>query len=353
GDGFGTGSLVSVCYGASIPSGYSTNNTDCNDGNASLNSISPETCNSFDDDCDGTVDNGLNFVNYYNDADGDGYGAGTATSACAQPANTVTNNSDCAPTDNTKWQTADRYVDADGDGFGTGSLVSVCYGASIPSGYSTNNTDCNDNDATLNSITAETCNSFDDDCDGTVDNGLTFVNYYNDQDGDGYGAGTATNACSQPVNTVTNNSDCAPTDNTKWQTADRYVDADGDGYGTGTLVSVCYGASIPSGYSTNNTDCNDNDATLNSITAETCNSFDDDCDGIMDNGLPFVDYYSDQDGDGYGAGTATNACSQPANTVTNNSDCAPTDNTKWQTADRYVDADGDGFGTGSLVSVCY
>ncbi len=41
-----------------------------------------------------------------------------------------------------------------------------------------------------------------------MDNGLTFVNYYNDADGDGYGAGTAINACSQPSNTVTNNTDC-------------------------------------------------------------------------------------------------------------------------------------------------
>jgi hypothetical protein len=54
----------------------------------------------------------------------------------------------------------------------------------------------------------ETCNNLDDDCDGTIDNGLTFVNYYNDADGDGYGAGIATNACSQPANTVTNNTDC-------------------------------------------------------------------------------------------------------------------------------------------------
>ncbi len=54
----------------------------------------------------------------------------------------------------------------------------------------------------------EVCNNTDDDCDGTIDNGLTFVNYYNDVDGDGYGAGTATNVCSQPANTVTNNTDC-------------------------------------------------------------------------------------------------------------------------------------------------
>jgi hypothetical protein len=109
------------------------------------------------------VDNGLVFVNYYNDSDGDGYGAGTSTNACQSP------------------------------------------GAS----YVTNNTDCNDGNASLNTITTETCNNFDDDCDGTVDNGLTFVNYYNDADGDGFGSGTATSACQSPgASYVTNNTDC-------------------------------------------------------------------------------------------------------------------------------------------------
>jgi hypothetical protein len=290
GDGYGAGTATNAC---SQPANTVTNNTDCNDNNATLNSISAETCNSFDDDCDGTVDNGLTFVNYYNDVDGDGYGAGTATNACSQPANTVTNNSDCndnnATLNSISAETCNNfdddcdgtvdnglafvnyYNDVDGDGYGAGTATNTC---SQPANTVTNNTDCNDNNASLNSISAETCNSFDDDCDGTVDNGLTFVNYYNDVDGDGYGAGTATNACSQPANTVTNN-----------------------------------------------TDCNDNNAFLNSISAETCNNFDDDCDGAVDNGLTFVNYYNDIDGDGYGAGTATSACSQPANTVTNNTDC--------------------------------
>ncbi|MBM3428130.1 MAG: LamG domain-containing protein, partial [Bacteroidetes bacterium] len=159
---------------------------DCNDNNASVFGIT-ETCNGLDDDCDGTADDGLTFVNYYTDNDGDGYGSGVASNLCADPG----------------------------------------------AGYVTNNTDCNDNNAALNSITTEVCNNFDDDCDGSVDDGLTFINYYSDNDGDGYGAGAASNLCADP------------------------------------------GA----GYVTNNTDCNDNNATLNSISTEVCNNFDDDCDG--------------------------------------------------------------------------
>jgi uncharacterized delta-60 repeat protein len=55
----------------------------------------------------------------------------------------------------------------------------------------------------------EICNGLDDDCDGTIDDGFTFVNYYNDQDADGYGAGAVTSTCqSLGSNYVTNNTDC-------------------------------------------------------------------------------------------------------------------------------------------------
>ena len=34
--------------------------------------------------------------------------------------------------------------------------------------------------------------------------------------------------------------------------------------------------------------------------AEKCNKLDDNCDGQIDNGVVFTDYYPDQDGDGFG-----------------------------------------------------
>jgi hypothetical protein len=72
------------------------NNLDCNDLIASINPSSPEICDGIDNDCASGVDNGLTFVNYYNDADGDTYGSGTATNACQSPGATyVTNNTDC------------------------------------------------------------------------------------------------------------------------------------------------------------------------------------------------------------------------------------------------------------------
>jgi hypothetical protein len=90
----------------------------------------------------------------------------------------------------------------------------------------------------LNSISVETCNGFDDDCDGTADDGLTFVNYYNDVDGDGFGAGAATNACQSPGAT----------------------------------------------YVTSNTDCDDGASAISPVATEACNTFDDDCDALVDEG---------------------------------------------------------------------
>jgi hypothetical protein len=335
-DGDGFGSTTEVACGE-------YNNTDCNDSNATLNSISAEVCNNFDDDCDGSVDDGLTFINYYVDNDGDGYGAGAASNLCSNPgAGYVTNNTDC--NDNNATLNAitvevcnnfdddcdgsvddgltfiNYYVDNDGDGYGAGSASNLCSNPGV--GFVTNNTDCNDNNATLNAITIEVCNNFDDDCDGSVDDGLTFINYYVDNDGDGYGAGSASNLCSSPgAGFVTNNTDCNDNNATVHTITTEvcnnfdddcdgsvddgltfinyYVDTDGDGYGAGAASNLC--SNPGAGYVTNNTDCNNNNATVHTITSEVCNNFDDDCDGSVDDGLTFINYYVDTDGDGYGA----------------------------------------------------
>ena len=69
--------------------------TDCAPFNAAIYNNATEICNSIDDDCDGLADDGLTFINYYADVDGDGYGAGTAITDCTQLANASTNDGDC------------------------------------------------------------------------------------------------------------------------------------------------------------------------------------------------------------------------------------------------------------------
>jgi hypothetical protein len=63
-----------------------------------------------------------------------------------------------------------------------------------------------------------------------------------------------------------------------------FVDADGDGFGSTTTANFCTAPS--SGYSLNSTDCNDAVATIYPGAPELCNSVDDNCNGVIDEGCP-------------------------------------------------------------------
>jgi hypothetical protein len=159
GDGYGdAGSTTSAC---SAPEGYVADNTDCNDGDASVNPGATEVCNGVDDNCDGNIDEGVE-TTFYADADGDGYGdAGSSVSAC-----------------------------------------------SAPEGYVGDNTDCNDADAAVNPGMTEVCNGVDDNCDGNIDEGVTTTSY-NDADLDGFGdAGMSNTGCTIPEGYILDNTDC-------------------------------------------------------------------------------------------------------------------------------------------------
>ena len=83
-------------------------------------------------------------------------------------------------------------VDADGDGY------------TIAEG------DCDDTDPSRNPGERDNCDEIDDDCDGLIDeNALNSFTYYADLDGDGYGdPGTTTEACTVPVGFVSGATDC-------------------------------------------------------------------------------------------------------------------------------------------------
>ena len=368
GDGFGNPAISqTTCSGA--PVGYVANNTDCDDNNIAINPNATEVCNAIDDDCDGIADDGLTFVTYYADADVDGYGNATISqSTCnGAPVGYVIDATDCNDAnaainpgavevcngidDNCNGLADDGltfvtyYADADGDGYGDATISqSTCNGA--PVGYVTDATDCNDNNAAVNPGATEVCNGIDDDCDGSVDEGLTFLTYYVDADGDGYGDASATgvSSCNPIVGSVTNNGDCndnnAAINPAALEVCDGidndcngltddgltfvtyYADADGDGFGNASVSqSTCNGA--PVGYVTNATDCNDANAAINPNAIEVCNGIDDDCNGLTDDGLTFLTYYVDADNDGYGdaSSTGVSSCSPIAGSVTNNSDC--------------------------------
>jgi hypothetical protein len=171
----------------------------------------------------------------------------------------------------------DYYADLDSDGFGAGAATNSC--VDLGAGYVTNNTDCNNANALINPNATEICNSIDDNCNGQIDEGITFTTYYQDFDNDGFGTGTAVTSCTNP------------------------------------------GA----GWVTNNTDCDDTNSNTNPSATELCNTIDDNCDGQTDEGVQTV-YFIDNDGDTYGnPSVSILACTQPIGYTPDDTDCNDTD----------------------------
>jgi putative metal-binding protein/galactose oxidase-like protein len=363
-DGYGDPTNSVLVIGTPQP-GYVSNNTDCNDNNAAVHPGATELCNGIDDNCNGQIDEGGGSITYYRDADADGYGDPAVTSqACAQPTGYVTNNTDCNDAnpnvhpgatelcngidDNCNGQIDEGcgtgttyYRDADSDSFGDPNVS--LQSTTPPPGYVTNNTDCDDTKSGVHPGAIEVCNGIDDNCNGQIDEGVK-TTFYLDADGDGYGtAATSTQACSAPAGYVSNNTDCDDAkagvhpgatelcngidDNCNGQidegcntTVTYYRDADGDGFGNPNVTIQA--TTQPPGYVTNNTDCDDTKASVHPGATEICNGIDDNCNGQIDEGVATNTFYKDGDGDGYGnPNMSTQACTAPSGYVTNNGDC--------------------------------
>ncbi len=64
------------------------------------------------------------------------------------------------------------YADADADGYGAGAAI-LLTASTAPTGYSVNNTDCNDSNPAINPGATEIFDTLDNDCDGLTDEGTT------------------------------------------------------------------------------------------------------------------------------------------------------------------------------------
>lgn len=184
--------------------------TDCNDAVASVYPGALETCNNTDDDCDGEADDGYTLTKWYVDADGDGY-AGPATAENSILA--------CLP----------------------------------PNGYASSSpADCDDADPDYSPATTEVCDGVDQNCDGTIDEGLV-IEWFYDHDGDGYGYDVSDfEACKN---------------------------SNGDFYPIPSVDSESLPYYVP-----NNDDCNDGNANAYPDAAELCDGINNDCDQIIDEG---------------------------------------------------------------------
>ncbi len=373
-DGDSFGDDTNTIVACDVPSGYVADNTDCDDTSIDVSPAETEVCNGIDDNCDGAVDEATaaDVNTWYADADSDGFGdAGTTAIACDAPSGYVSDDSDCDDTalavnpaateycdgidnncdgaidEDASIDAATWYADADSDGYGDASTVAV--DCEMPSGYVADDTDCDDTVDTTNPGADETCNGVDDNCDGTIDEDTAVDAYtwYADADGDGFGdAASTTAACSQPSGYLADDTDCndgdedvnpAATelcdeiDNDCDGTIDEdsaadastwFADVDEDGYGDPGATTVA--CSVPAGFVGDDEDCDDTEATTNPGATEFCDGVDNDCDGSTDedSAADALTWYADSDSDGYGdAGSTTEACSVPSGYVGDDSDC--------------------------------
>lgn len=247
--------------------GYTVPQGDCNDANPAAHPGAAEVCDTVDNDCDGQVDEVL-------------------------PA----------------W-----YYDGDHDGYGSTSVASIS-SCTQPMGYVSSGGDCNDANLQINPGAPELCNGQDEDCDGLVDDGLTFSTYYSDSDLDGYGdASSALSACSKPKGYVTDNTDCDDADENTYPNApailcdgidegclgleDDAPDADLDGY------DLC-DAEVP-GSDGLVADCDDANNAIHPSASEVIgDGIDQDCNGYADTLVLVAGRSPGEGGDG---GAATSA----------------------------------------------
>ena len=222
----------------------SSGGIDCDDQNTNINPDATEICDEIDNNCDSLIDDQDETLDL---------------------------------TTASTW-----FADSDGDGFGSTDTVQTCV---MPTGYTDNQDDCDDQNTNINPDATEICDEIDNNCDSLIDDqdfGLDLssaVTWYLDDDNDGQGTpDDSTIACLQPNKYVDNSQDCDDSEPLTFfgnafmeAQLDCYQDLDQDGYGESTPSNIHVAAGE---------DCDDTDDTINPNAVDTpADGIDQDCDG--------------------------------------------------------------------------
>ena len=171
-DNDGFGDLTNDSLSCSAPVGYVANSNDCNDADAAIN---PNTV-------------------WYMDMDGDLLGdLMTNFTGCTPPTGYVLTSGDCDDSNASITVPTTYYSDVDQDGFGD-DATAADFCVTPPSMVAIGG-DCNDNNNAIYPGAPEICDGFDNNCNGTNDEGLIFNTYYLDSDNDQFGAGLGLVSC--------------------------------------------------------------------------------------------------------------------------------------------------------------
>ncbi|MEE2750705.1 MAG: MopE-related protein [Myxococcota bacterium] len=292
-DGYGDSLSSDPTIQCANPGNSIHNNADCNDQDAGVHPAATEVCDGVDNNCDGTTDgtDSADAIDWFDDTDADGFGdpAALNSHACTAPDQTTADSTDCNDSEDTVYPGAAEICDGldnDCDGLPAAEELD-----DDQDGYVECILDSDGWDGLLTPTFSEMLGRDCDDADSSI---LDGVDYYTDDDGDGYGLSSeVSRLCSMDPGYAALDGDCLDTDSTVYPTAAELcdgqdndcdgtiptneVDGDNDGWVTCTIDSGGWDYQAISGGG----DCNDTAASIYPTATEACDGADNDCDGVV------------------------------------------------------------------------